>query len=114
MSDTSVPLSITEVYRSCAQALDQITFARAELRNKMVWSKRGTRLYENCATDMAIWEAVPEYEKMIVYGHCVEQEKRLSLIKEMCGVASGVPGLRVNVSLDDFQLIKKFYSEPRR
>lgn len=110
MSETAAPLRATDVAASCQQALREIELTRIETLARIVKSKLGTAMYRNMTVDQII-AALPENERMIPRMHAAGNEADIKLILELAiAIGEDNPDLRMNVSLDHFQLFKKFYT----
>lgn len=109
MSETAAPLLAVSVMASCQQALREIELKRIETFAAIIRSKVNTLKYANMTVDQII-AALPPEERMIPSLHRVEDERQITLLLELAlTIGEDNPDLRMNVSLDHFQLIKKFY-----
>ena len=110
MSDTAAPLVPYEVKYACKKALDDIAAARAKIRRDILTSK-GVVVEPGKMIPIDVWGDLPDHERMIPEMHRVDDEVRLKLIHELAEQLDQMPALFLQVSLEDFQLIKKWYKK---
>lgn len=108
MGETSAPLLAQWVAMACNQVLADIIERRERTLADIVESKIGTAMYAGKSRE-DIYRDLPEEERMIPMMHRVDDENRLRKIFELADLVADVPDLRMDVSIDDFQLIKKPY-----
>lgn len=104
MTDTSAPLLAKFVLFCCREVINEILWARNETWNKIV---------EACAARHPEYGvgAIPEEERLIVELHRKDELLRMQQIAELCEAIADIDGIRMDVSLSDFQFIKRHYAK---
>jgi hypothetical protein len=100
-----------EVAACCDKAIAAIAEKRVQILASIVKSKFGTKMFAAAGYDIKeLLSMLPDYETMVPAMHRVDDETRLKNIAELAlSIGTEMPDLRMQVSLEDFQLIKKFY-----
>lgn len=113
MSDTSAPLLAIHVAAACILTLHEIEQSRRATMASICVSKRGTAMYAEMS-DAEIWEALPAHERDIPSNIRAAEYDRVKLVHELAvTIAEENDDLRIQVSLEDFQFIKRPYMKRR-
>lgn len=110
MSDTSAPLLVTAVIKCCQMVISEIELSRETTMMNIVRSKLGTKMYWDMNA-LQILAALPECERMIPGNIRAAELGRVRAILELAEAIGGYDDMRMQVSLEDFQWLKKFYQK---